>query len=68
MTSLQGVIKWSHEGDKIFIIISVKKMFYTDMSAVEAPLIQCDTEIDLICPLSVNPLMTSHGWKYRLGA
>ena len=49
MTSLQGAIKWSHEGfsyfDKILIFISVKEIVsYTGKSPLEAPLILLDTE------------------------
>ena len=45
MTSLQGAIKWSHEGnryfyDKILIFISVKEIvLYIGNSPLEAPLI-----------------------------
>ena len=43
MTSLQGAIKWSHEGirfsDKILIFILVKEIvLYTGKSPLEAPL------------------------------
>ena len=40
-------------------------MFYTGESSLGAPLVQGDIENNLICPLSVNPLMTSHGQKHR---
>ena len=39
MTSLQGAIKWSHEGIKILIFILVKEIvLYTGKSPLEAPL------------------------------
>ena len=40
-------------------------MFYTGKSPLEASLVQGDIENNLICPLSVNLLMTSHGQKHR---
>ena len=40
-------------------------MCYTGKSPLWAPLVQGDIEINLICPSSVNPLMTSHGQKYK---
>ena len=52
--------------DKIMIFILVKKIIcYTGKSPLGAPLVQCDIEIELICPLSFNPLITSHGKQYR---
>ena len=49
MTSLQGAIKWSHEGevfaDKILIFILVKEtVLYTGKSPIESPLILWDTK------------------------
>ena len=50
MTSLQGAIKWPHEGnryfsDKILIFILVKEIvLYTGKSPLEAPLSLLDTE------------------------
>ena len=51
MTSLQGRIKWSHEGfirvnsDKILIFVLVKEIvLYTGKSPLETPLILRDTE------------------------
>ena len=64
MASLQRVMKWSHEGFRHFFVkiltfIFVKEiLFYTGKSPLEAHLIQRDTEIHLICPLSVKPLIT----------
>ena len=57
MTPSQGVIMWSHEGlgisDKILKFILVKEiLFYTHKSPLGPPVVQCETEIDLICPLS----------------
>ena len=58
MTSLQGAIKWSHEGFryfliKILIIILVEEIvLHTGKS-------------HLNCPLSVNPLIISIGQEYR---
>ena len=39
-------------------------MFYTGNPPFGTPLVQWDIEIGLICPLTVNPLMTSYGQKY----
>ena len=40
-------------------------MFYTGKFPLVAPLVEREMKIDLICPLSANPLMTSHGQKCR---
>ena len=48
------------------IFILVKEILcFTGKSLLGAPLFQGDVDIDLICPLSVNRLITSHGQKYR---
>ena len=52
--------------DKILIFILVKGIrFNTVKSPLGTSLIQWDIEIDLICPISVNPLMTPHILIYR---
>ena len=48
----------------IFILVKVI-LFYTCKSSLGGPLIQLDTEIDLICSLSVSQLMTFLEQKYR---
>ena len=49
----------------LLLILMEEILFYTGKSPLGDPFIQWNTEIDFICPLSVNPLMTSRVQKYR---
>ena len=57
MTTLQGVRTFKVYYDNLLIVILVKEiLFYTGESPLWTPLVES---------LSVNPLMTFHGLKYR---
>ena len=71
MSALLGVIKWSRERfryfliKKLIIILMKESGFYTGKPLLATSLVQWDIEIDLIGSLSVNPQMTPHKQKYR---
>ena len=53
------------ESDTILIFVLVTKTVYTGKSPLGTSLVKLDIEIYLICPLSVNQLITPHKLKSR---